>query len=399
MLRKVVKVRLYPTNEQKTILAQDFGSARWWWNYALNASVEHYKETNKGLTQVALNKLLPPLKKAEETSWLKNTYSQIFQAATLNLTTAYKNFFDGRAKFPRFKSRKDKQSIQYPQNVRVLESSLFFPGRLGDVKASVHRMYSGVIKTVTVSKNPSGKYFASVLIETEGEPKEISTDGNVAGIDLGLKTFAVISNGETIQNIDNPRHIAKHQRNLKRKQQSFARKKQGSKSREKAKKTVAKVYERVTNSRNDFLHKLSRRVVNENQVVGVEKLNTKGMVRNRKLAKHISDAAWGTFVNFLDYKLKADGKRLVEVSRWFPSSKLCSCCGHVMDSMPLKVREWQCPVCGKNHDRDANAAENIRVEAIRIIEVERLNGGNPVSASGGDVRLKRSCKRMKCNPQ
>ncbi|MEC4884125.1 MAG: RNA-guided endonuclease TnpB family protein [Scytonema sp. PMC 1070.18] len=391
MLRKVVKVRIYPNEEQIVQLAQAFGCSRWWWNYALSKSISTYKQTGKGLSQSALNALLPGLKKAEETKWLGDCYSQILQATTLNLTTAYKNFFEGRAGFPRFKSKKNKQSVQYPQNVKVLSDVVKLPGGIGDIKASVHRPIEGKIKTVTVSKNPSFQYFASILFEVEGEAPKPSSEGSVIGIDLGLKHFAVVNNGEKVSKFDNPKHIAKHEKNLKRKQKKLARKKDGSKSRFKAKKIVAKVHERVSNSRQDFLQKLSTKLVNENQVVVVENLNTKGMIRNHNLAKAISDAGWGMFTNFLDYKLQRKGGLLVEIDRWFPSSKLCSNCFYQMADMPLDVREWTCPSCGTHHDRDGNAAANIRAEGIRILKLaasQSVGGGNPVVAVGGDVRPK-----------
>src|SRR5919202_1391826 len=394
MLHKAVKVRLYPTLEQQTLLAQHFGCSRWWWNYALNKSIETYKETGKSLGQSALNAFLPKLKKAEETLWLSECYSQVLQATTLNLTTAYKNFFAGRARFPRYKSKHGKQSIQYPQNVKVFEGFLQFPGKVALIKAKLHREIEGTIKTVTVSLESSGKYFASILTETEGENPVISTDGKVIGIDLGLTHFAITSDGSKISKYDNPRHIAKHAKNLKRKQQKLARKQKGSNSRNRAKKTVAKVYERVSKSRQDFLHKLSRKLVNENQVVVVENLNVKGMVRNHNLAKAISDsealaslrasAGWGTFTNFLAYKLEKKGGKLVEIDRWFPSSKLCSNCYYQIDELPLDVRKWTCPHCGTHHDRDGNAATNIRAEGIRLLQTD----GTAVSADGGEVRPK-----------
>jgi putative transposase len=293
---------------------------------------------------------------------LGECYSQVLQAVTLNLTTAYKNFFDGRARFPRFKSKHRKQSIQFPQNVRVENGSLKLPGKIGTVKAKIHRPTEGTIKTVAVSSYPSGKYFASILTELEGENPTSSTDGKVIGIDLGLKHFAVTSDGNKVSQYDNPKHLAKHEKNLKRKQKKLARKQKGSNSRYKYKKVVARVYERVSNSRADFLHKLSRKLVNENQVVVVENLHVKGMVRNPNLAKAISDVGWGMFTNFLAYKLENKGGKLIEIDRWFPSSKLCSNCYHQVEAMPLDVREWTCPHCNTHHDRDGNAATNIREE-------------------------------------
>lgn len=239
MLHKAVKLRLYPTQEQEVLLAQHFGCARWWWNYALNKSIETYKQTGKGLSQSALNALLPKLKKDEETLWLSECYSQVLQAVTLNLTTAYKNFFDGRARFPRFKSKHRKQSIQYPQNVKVVNGCVKLPGKVGTVKAKIHRDIEETIKTVTVSKDPSGKYYASILLETEGENLVPSSEGRVIGVDLGLKHFAVTSDGSKVSKFDNPKHQARHEKNLKRKQQKLARKQKGSNSRHKYRKVVA----------------------------------------------------------------------------------------------------------------------------------------------------------------
>ena len=387
MLHKAVQVRLYPSQQQQTLLAQAFGCSRWWWNYALNISIETYKETGKGLGQVALNSLLPKLKKAEDTQWLADCYSQVLQATTLNLTAAYKNFFEGRARFPRFKSKHGRQSIQYPQKVKIVNGNVRLPGKIGEVIAKIHRPIEGKIKTVTISKTSSGKYFASILSEVDGEKPNFS-EGKIYGVDLGLKHFAVITDGEKISKYDNPKHLAKHQKNLKRKQQKLARKQKGSKSRDKYRRVVAKVYERVSNSRQDFLHKLSYKLVSDSQAVIVESLHVKGMVRNHNLAASISDCGWGMFTNFLAYKLERKGAKLVEIDRWFPSSKLCSNCFYEMDEMPLDIREWTCPNCGTHHDRDGNAAINIRAEGIRMLKAD----GSAVSAVGGGVRPKRGRK-------
>lgn len=388
MQHQAVKVRLYPTIEQQEILSQHFGCARWWWNHALNLCIETYKETGKGLSQSALNSFLPKLKKQEETQWLSECYSQVLQATTLNLVTAYKNFFDGRAKYPRFKAKKNRQSIQYPQSVKAVDGCLKFPGRVGIVKAKLHRPIQGIVKTVTVSLTPSGKYHASVLTELEGDNPTSSTDGKVAGIDLGLKDFAIVNDGVKTSKYANLKHLTKHERNLKRKQQKLTKKEKGSKSRDKARRLVARVHERVSNVRQDFLHKLSRKLVDDNQVIVVESLHVKGMVRNHKLAKAISDVGWGMFVNFLSYKLEKEGKVLVEIDRWFPSSKLCSNCHYQVSEMPLEIRSWTCPSCGTYHDRDGNAAINIRAEGVRMLSVL----GTRTAADGGDVSPKRGRK-------
>ena len=381
---RAIKVRIYPTPEQKTKLNQIMGCSRWWWNHALNLCITTYRETGKGLSQKALNKVLPKLKKHEETKWLADCYSQVLQSTTLNLTKAFKNFFDKRAKFPKFKSYHGRQSAQYPQNVLIEGNGIKIPGGVGVIKASIHRLFDGELKTVTVSKTTTGKYYASLLFDTGQDEPETVITGTVTGVDLGIKDFAIAYDGEKASKYSNPRYLAKHQRNLARKQAKLARKKKGSRSREKAKKLVAKVYERMSNARQDYLHKISRKIVNESQVIVVENLNIKGMVRNRKLAKAISDVSWGMFVNFLDYKLKEKGGLLVEIDRWFPSSKLCSNCYYQMGEMPLEIREWTCPNCGMKHDRDSNASKNLREEGIRQL----LAGGTTVTVGGGTVSRK-----------
>ena len=381
MKRRVVKVRLYPTNEEQQALSKAFGCSRWWWNYALKKTIQTYQETGKGLSDKALNSLLPQLKKEYE--WLKQTYSQVYQSTTRNLSRAFINFFEKRAAFPRFKSRKARQSIQYPQSVKIEGGYLKVPF-IGLIEAKFHRLFEGEIKTVTISKEPSGKYFASILFETEGDEPDISTEGKIAGVDLGLKDFAIVHDGEKTSKFANPKHLAKHERNLARKQAKLARKQKGSNKREKARKLAARVYERVRNVRQDFLHKLSRKLVDDNQVIVVENLNVKGMVRNHNLAKAISDVGWGMFVNFLSYKLERKGGKLVEIDRWFPSSKLCSKCLYQMGEMPLDIRNWACPSCGTHHDRDSNAAKNIRSEGIRLLWAL----GTSAPAAGGDVRPK-----------
>ena len=375
-----VKVRLYPTPEQELILARSFGCARWYWNFALNACIQHYQETGKTLKLANYKGMLPQLKK--EFPWLKeDCYSAVLQCVAINLNKAYTNFFQGRAGFPRFKSKQGKQSIQYPQNVTVDGDKLVVP-KIGELKAVFHRKFSGTLHAVTISKTSSDKYFASINNETEDSSQESFGDKTL-GIDLGLKDFAIVHDGEEITKYSNPKHLKRHEKNLARKQQKLARKSKGSKTRQKIKKIVAKVHERVSNTRQDFLHKLSRKLVDESQVIVVENLNVKGLVRNRKLSKAISDVGWGMFVNFLAYKLERSYGKLVEIDRFFPSSKKCSCCSHVVDELPLDIREWDCPSCGTHHDRDGNAASNIRTEGIRIMA---MGGGNPVPASRACVR-------------
>ncbi|AOY82690.1 RNA-guided endonuclease TnpB family protein [Moorena producens JHB] len=383
MLRRVVKVRLYPTTEQKKIIAQHFGCGRFVYNKGIDLNKKQYEETGNGFSKNGLVKLIPVLKK--EFPWLKDCYSQVLQMSMRNLGDAFTDFFKGKAKYPRYKSKfKSKQSIQFPANVKLKgRDSIAFPGRIGVVKASIHRSLDGKIKTVSLSKTSSDKYYCSVLMDYEGKEPEKSSTGKIVGIDVGIKDLAISFDGIQTKKYENPQHLRKHQRRLAIEQRRLSKKKKGSSNRKKQIKKVARLHERVSNARQDHLHKVSRTIVNENQVVVVENLNVRGMVRNRKLAKSISDTALGMFVNFLYYKLERSGKVLVEIDRWFPSSKLCSNCGHKMDKMPLKVREWQCPKCGYNHDRDINAAKNIRAEGIRILNIA---DGTAVKACGADVR-------------
>ena len=387
MIRQAQKVRIYPSEEQKQQLAGAMGCCRWWWNYALNKSIETYKETGKGLSRSGLNALLPNLKQEHE--WLKTeVYSQSLQQTSLNLSRAFINFFEKRAKFPRFKSKHRKQSVGFPQSVRVEDDYIYLP-KIKLVKAVFDRRYCGTIKTVTVTKDSSDRYFASIIYELDA--CFISGSGNkIIGLDLGLKDLIIAHDGSKTSKYNNPKHFKKHEKNKKRKQQKLARKKLGSRTRAKARKLVAKIHARISNARQDYLHKLSRKLTNDNQVIVVENLNVKGMVRNHKLAKAISDCGWGTLVNFLDYKLERENKRLVEIDRWFPSSHICPDCLSVQPKMDLSIREWICinKACMTKHDRDEAASKNIRAEGIRIIKAE----GTPASASGGSVRPDRGRK-------
>ncbi|MEG3905293.1 RNA-guided endonuclease TnpB family protein [Microcoleus sp. B4-C5] len=368
------KYRIYPTSEQETLLAKSFGCARWFWNYALNLCQETYKNTGKGLSRAYIQGLLPPLKKEYE--WLKEPYSQCLQVVALNLSTAYKNFFDKRAMLPKFKSKHGRQSIGYPQNVKFDGDYINLP-KIGLVFCRRHRDFEGDIKTVTVSRNPDGKHFISVLIDDGKEKPESVPADKAIGIDVGLTHFAITSDGSKF---GNPKHFVKRQRNLKRKQQKLYRKKKGSQNRKKARLVVAKVHSKIARCREDFLHKLSRKIVDENQVIAVENLNIKGMVKNYNLAKAISDVGWGMFCTMLKYKSESEGKQYVEIDRWFPSSKTCHVCLNRVDNLTLDVRAWSCQRCGTHHDRDVNAAINIRNEALRILAL-----GTSASACGEDV--------------
>ena len=386
---KATKVRIYPTDEQVIQLSKDFGSTRWLWNQSLFLMSKTYKETGKGVSAYDMKKRIPELKK--EFEWLKETYSQCLQQSILNLSQAFINFFEGRTKYPTFKSKFDKQSVQYPANVKLQgEDAIKFPGNLGVVKAKIHRdLPIGKVKTVTVSKTPDERYYASLLIDDGIAKPEITSEGKAIGIDLGLIDFVVTSEGSKFRN---PKHLKKHSKNLKRKQQKLSRKTKGSKARIKACRIVAKVHGKIARVREDFLHKLSRKLVNENQVVVVENLAVKNMVKNHSLAKAISDASWGKFCTMLKYKAEFDGKTYLEVDRFFPSSHLCSSTLLPIQKMDLSVRLFDCPHCQQRHDRDVNAAINIRNEGLRLLAL-----GISATANRGSVNPKGSGRKKSMN--
>ncbi len=376
------KVRIYPTQAQADKLARAFGCARWYWNNSLAETQRVYQETGKGLGQYALNARLPGLK--AEYEWLAETHSQVLQSVSLHLSRSFVGFFERRTQYPRFKSKDGKQAIQYPQGVKVVESRKLYLPKIGHVKATIHRVLEGSIKTVTISKNPSGHYFASILTENNIEAPAVFFDGKVLGVDVGLTDVAVTSDGSKF---GNPRYVLRAEKNLARKQRKLSRKTKGSNSRNKARILVAKAHEKTANSRKDWLHKLSQRMVRENQVVAVEDLHVKGMMKNHCLARAIGDAGWGMLSGFLEYKTARAGKGFIKVNRFFPSSKTCSCCMHAQEKMPLNIRSWKCDKCGTAHDRDINAAQNIRDEAIRMIAA-----GIAGTANGGSVSQERGRK-------
>jgi putative transposase len=389
---KATKVRIYPTDAQVMQLAKDFGATRWLWNQSLSLMSQTYKETGRGVSAYDMKKRIPELKKEYE--WLKETYSQCLQQSILNLSQAFINFFEGRAKYPTFKSKFDRQSVQYPANVKLEGAqALKFPGNLGIVKAKIHRdLPVGKIKTVTVSKTPDERYYASLLIdEGTAKPEITFRIDKAVGIDLGLIDFVVTSDGSKFCN---PKHLKKHALNLKRKQQKLSRKVHGSKTRHKARKMVAKVHGKIARVRQDFLHKLSRKLVNENQVIVGENLAVKNLVKNHNLAKAISDPGWGMFGAMLKYKAEFDGKTYLEIGRFFPSSHLCSNTLLPIQKMALSVRSFDCPHCGQRHDRDLNAAINIRNEGLRILAL-----GISATANRGSVNPKGSGRKKSMNSE
>jgi putative transposase len=351
IIRKAFKYRIYPNREQQQGLAVQFGHARYVYNWGLVKSKDKYPGYNR------LAKQLPVLKTAEKTSWLIKAHSQVLQQSLKDLDRAFRNFFDKRSGYPRFKNKYDRQSIRYPQPKEAWISAdtkrIYLP-KVGHLRLIMHRHLEGKMKNVTVSKTKSGKYFASIQVEVSIQEPVFA--GGAVGIDLGLRDFAVLSTGEKIEP---PQYYRKAQKKRRRLARQLSRKKPGSRNREKARLRLARLDERVANQRADFHHKLSRRLVEENHLLCLENLNVRGMMSNHHLAKSISDAGWSAFVTMLRYKGDWYGCRVEQVDRWYPSSKTCSACGVARESVPLYVRQWQCPVCGITHDRDVNAATNI----------------------------------------
>ncbi len=376
---KAVKVRLYPTPAQQHALACQFGAVRWVYNHALEWRCTAWRERQENVTlRMTLDQLVE-LKRQPETVWLRDADSQALQQAMRHLDDAFTRFFRKQSRYPRFKRRFGKQSMAYPQRVNVVEGNRLYLPKVGGVKAVLHRELVGTIKTVTVSRSPSGKYYASILCDDGKElpqPDRHIDEDNVVGVDLGLTHLAITSEGVKLPN---PRCLEKGMRNLRRKQKALSRKQRGSANRNKARLLVAKAHERIANQRHDAQHKLSRQLMDENQVICVETLRVTNMLKNRRLSKAISDAAWGELVRKLRYKATWHGKHVVFVDTWFPSSKQCSACGEVVSELPLSVRTWTCPTCHHRHDRDVNAALNIKAEGILKLKAAGLS----VSACGG----------------
>ena len=355
-INRTYKFRLYPNREQSELLARHFGCARFVYNYFLNQRKEQYRLTGNSDNYYAQAKILTALKKQEETTWLKEVSAQALQFAVRSLEVAYTNFFQKRAKFPNFKSKHSKNSFTIPQFASITDNRLFIPKFKEGIKCQVHREIKGQIGKVNISKTPSGKYFVSVFTEEEYVTPLKKTNKSV-GVDMGLKDLLITSEGETFKN---NRFTRKYERKLAKAQRHLSRKKKGSRGFENQKLKVARLYEKISNSRADYLNKCSISLVRRYDIICIEDLNVKGMVRNHHLAKSVADASWGRFVSMLKYKADWNGKNVVKIDRYFPSSQTCNVCGYVnKQTKDLSVREWECSVCHTHHDRDINAAINI----------------------------------------
>ena len=387
IIHKAFKYRLYPNLHQQQQIERQFGACRFVWNYFLEYRQTVYAETGKTLSYFDTTKLLTELKRQPEYAWMNGVQRDALTQKLMDLQTAYTKFFERRGRFPKFKSKKDRQSCRYTERFHVVGSKIRTP-KIGLINAVVHRPLEGNPKSMTVSRTPSGKYYASIMCEIEMDELAPNIGADV-GIDLGLSHFAITSDGAKYAN---PRYYVKAQRKLRRLQRKVSRRVKGSAGREKARRAVARHHEHVANMRDHHHHQLSFKMTRENQAVYIEDLAVKNMVKNRKLAKHISDAAWAEFVRQLEYKGEWYGCKVVKVGRFAPSSKTCNCCGAIKYDLTLKDRSWTCRVCGVTHDRDTNAALNILKwgrEAATANTAESYADGEHVRPSRVSARVRR----------
>jgi putative transposase len=358
---KAYKYELRPTTEQKMQLNQAIGCCRFIYNLALETKNAAY-QSGKRLSCFDLINQLPDLKK--DLLWLKEVPAHSLQQAISNLDNAYTNFFKGRSKFPTFKKKSGRGSFRIPDAIKVdFDNWNVMLPKYGKIDFNRDRVFNGLVKQATVSKTPTGRYFISILVDTilkEPLLKPIK-ESTAVGIDLGIKHFAVLSDG---RKVDNPRNTLLLSKQLRIAQRSLSRKKKGSKHRERQKLVVAKLHEKITNRRKDFLHKLSNEITNQYDTICLETLNISGMIKNKSLAKHISDASWSEFVRQLEYKAKWRGKNILRIGTFEPSSKMCSC-GKINKELKLSDREWTCVHCNTTHDRDLLAANNIKRFGLR----------------------------------
>ena len=384
------KYRIYPNESQRDQIARTFGCCRFVYNRALDVKKTAYSETGKSIATNDLIKMIPAWKRDPDTSWLAQVDSMALQQSIRDLDRAYKNFFrrvreGGKPGFPKFKSLRHARQSYRTNGGKVLDRNHIALPKLGNVRAKVSRPLQGRFMSVTVSLDAAGRYFATFLCTNVPSKDAPATDREV-GIDLGVETLATFSDGTKIEN---PRGLERYERKLAREQRRLSRRKGARKSEKqsrrylKQRKRVARIHAKIADARTDALHKVTTMLADENQVLCMEDLNAKGMMKNHHLAKAVTDASFGEFARLLEYKCAERGRSLVKIGRFYPSSKTCSGCGHRLDALPLSVRSWDCPACGAHHDRDVNAARNILAEGKRILSNTEGTAGH--AGTGADI--------------
>ena len=360
-----IEYRLYPKTKQENLLQQNFGCSRWVYNHFLEEKIRFFKETGKSLSYCKCSKILTALKTQEDTAWLSEADSTALQQSLRNLEDAFKNFSERMHQgvgFPSFKKKKSRKTYRTTIAKIVDDSHVWIP-KVGLVKARISRPIQGRITSATIKQTSSGKYFIVFTCSDIPQPPKAET-GKAIGIDLGIKSLVTTSDGEKIEGVADTRKLEKK---LAKEQRKLSRKKKGSNNRNKQKVRVARVHEKIASKRRDHLHKVTAKLISENQVVCAETLDVSGMLKNRYIAKKLANQSFATILGFLEYKAKLNGKTFVQVGKEFASSKTCHSCGVKMNAMPLNIRSWQCGNCGAKHDRDINAAKNILAEGIRIL--------------------------------
>ena len=374
---KTYEYRIYPNKEQRTLIAKHFGCTRFVYNKALALKVSLYEQKKKTISKFELNKEITKWKNEEGTSWLKEVQAQALQQTMTDLDSAFIKFFREKKGFPKFKSKHThRYSYRSPQGNKIdFKNKRIFLPKIKWIKIRIDREFEGEIHNVTVKQVPSGKYFVSVLFEDKAENKPLKPikEDTTIGIDLGLKDFAVLSTGEKIPN---PKSLKKNLKKLQVLQHRMDKKVNGSNNKNKARIKVAKQHEKIANIRKDFLHKLSTRLTNENQIstICLETLNISGMMKNHRLAQSIGDVSWSSFIQMLIYKAERNGINILRIGQFEPSSKTCTC-GYINKDLTLKDREWVCPSCGVHHDRDILAANNIKRMALADLNIKYQNSG------------------------
>jgi putative transposase len=362
--KRTYRYRFYPTSEQAVLLAQMFGCARYVYNWALRLRTDAYYERHERLGYHEVSAALTALKQQVETAWLNEVSSVPLQQALRHLDKAFRNFFEGRARYPAFRKKHGRQAATYASSAFKWDAAtraLVLAKMNAPLDIHWSRPFTGMPSTITVSKDTAERYFVSFLVEEDIQALPVVT--GMVGVDVGLKDLAVLSTGEKVAN---PTHLRRSERHLAHAQRNLARKRKGSKNRDKARLKVARIHATIADQRSDGLHKLTTRLIRDNQVICVESLAVKHLVHNHTLAKAISDAGWGELVRQLGYKAMWYGRTLVKIDRWYPSSKRCHACGKVLDALSLDVRQWTCPNCGVRHDRDVNAARNILAVGLTV---------------------------------